>query len=267
VTDVPCSGRPVILLMQARRFFCTTPRCPRCIFVERLPALVAPGARRSHGVQAALTRIGFAAGGEAGARLAQPLGYPVTPPSAVSIDDDAVRKGKTYGTVLCDLEQDRPLDLLPDRDADAVAAWFAARPSITIVSRDRGQVYREGVTRGARQATQVADRWHLAHNLCEALERVFQGERDVVAAVCLREESPTPDVESQDPRGALATDGAPLELRVAALQATEGVPSAHSARYHEVRRLHQDGYGLRTIATRLGLSRHTARAYVRASAA
>ncbi len=190
VTDLPCSGRPVILLVQARRFFCTTPGCPRRIFAERLPALVAPGARRSHGVQAALTRIGFAVGGEAGARLAQPLGYPVMPatllrlvraaplpavgqPRAVGIDDYAVRKGQIYGTLLCDLEQGRTLDLLPDRDADAVAAWFAARPSVTIMSRDRGQVYREGVTRGAPRATQVADRWHLAHNLSEALERVF----------------------------------------------------------------------------------------------
>ncbi len=78
VLDLPCAGRAVTLLFHTRRFFFLTPDCPRQTFRERLPALVAPGALRSHGLRAALERIGFALGGEAGSRLAAMLGMPAS---------------------------------------------------------------------------------------------------------------------------------------------------------------------------------------------
>lgn len=89
----------------------------------------------------------------------------------VGIDDFALRKGQTYGTVVVDLETRRPIDLLPDRTATTVSAWLAAHPEFEIVSRDRSPEYERGVTLGAPQATQVMDRWHVIKNLREALER------------------------------------------------------------------------------------------------
>jgi len=40
------------------------------------------------------------------------------------IDDWAWRKGQRYGTILCDLERRKVIDLLPDRIADSVKAWL-----------------------------------------------------------------------------------------------------------------------------------------------
>src|SRR5208282_542166 len=49
--------------------------------------------------------------------------------------------------------------------------WLAQYPEVTIVSRDRQGVYSEGARRGAPEAVQVADRFHLVLNLIQAVER------------------------------------------------------------------------------------------------
>jgi len=168
--------------VRTRRVACPVDACVRKIFCERLTAFVAVYARRAHNVRASLERIGLALTGRAGAKLAAAQGTPVSrmtllrlvralpcpaieAPSIVGVDDVARRKGRTYASIVCDLERHRPLDLLPDASAETWAAWLAAHPSVTVVSRDRGQSYAEGTTRGAPGAVQVADRWHLLRSV------------------------------------------------------------------------------------------------------
>lgn len=87
------------------------------------------------------------------------------------MDDWAFRKGVSYGTILVDLESRRPIDMLPDRTAKSLSKWLKLHPEIKIVSRDRFTDYIEGINKGAPQATQVTDRFHLHHNLVDAVER------------------------------------------------------------------------------------------------
>lgn len=129
-------------------------------------------------------------GGEAGARLSGRLAMKCSPmtvlrlvrqsplPSSTQVrvrgvDDWAWRKGRRYGTILIDLKKHRPIDSLADATAESFAAWLQAHPSVEIISRDRGTTSADGATRGAPHAQQVADRWHLLHNLGEALEEVL----------------------------------------------------------------------------------------------
>ncbi|GMA74525.1 hypothetical protein GCM10025880_09420 [Methylorubrum aminovorans] len=92
-------------------------------------------------------------------------------PCVVGIDDWALRKGRTYGTVVVDLERRRPLDLLPDRSAETWAAWLRREPQIRLVARDRSTEYARSTTLGAPTAVQVADRWHLLLNTRQMIER------------------------------------------------------------------------------------------------
>src|SRR6202012_191480 len=107
-------------------------------------------------------------------RVKQLKNLPGSPPRVVGIDDWAWRKGHRYGTIVVDLERSDDIDLLPDRDADTVAAWLKAHPGVEVISRDRSSTYAQAATEGASGAVQVADRWHLLKNLREAVERLFE---------------------------------------------------------------------------------------------
>jgi transposase len=101
---------------------------------------------------------------------------PDEPVRALGVDDWAKRKGKSYGTILVDLERHCPIDLLSDRTSDTLADWLREHTGVEILSRDRGKDYAEGGRQGAPDAVQVADRWHLFKNLGDVLERVMTRE-------------------------------------------------------------------------------------------
>jgi len=270
VADLPWSGIRVTLCVRTRRFACPIDACERKVFCERLTDFVAVYARRAHNTRTSLERIGLALAGRAGAKLAAAQGTPVSrmtllrlvralpcpaidAPSIVGVDDFARRKGRTYASIVCDLERHRPLDLLPDASAETWAAWLEAHPSVTVVSRDRGHSYIEGTTCGAPSAVQVADRWHLLRNIGDALERLFAHE-SAALHVASGEELAEP-AEPAEP--ALGRRPTRAERESAARQAVR------TARYEEVRQLSGQGHSYTAIATMLHLHRDTVRTYAR----
>lgn len=146
--------------------------------------------------------------------------YQPTPepaPRVIGIDDWAYRKGHRYGTIVVDLEQSCPADLLEDRLAETVATWLRAHPEVRVVARDRADTYASGVTRGAPDAVQVADRWHLLKNLREAVEvelckrPILPWSPPLPGAASLPPAAPsgTPDAAAREDPPALHTPDAP----------------------------------------------------------
>ncbi len=282
IADQPWAGRPVSLRLRARRFVCPNPHCARRIFAERLPTLVAVHGRRSIPLRDTVRRIGLAVGARAGARLAAPLGMPISArsllrlvhhavvpavgaPRVIAVDDWAWRKGQRYGTLIVDLEINRPIDLLPDRSAEAVVAWLQAHPSIEVIARDRGVMYIDGATRGAPDAIQVVDRWHMAKNLGEALERLFARKHDVLAAmaraVARAEMAVTDDVPPSMPVAAPRGSRSRRDRDDSARRRTTRLE-----RFMTVRNLYAQGAGQMTIVEMVGLSHHTVKRYLQATA-
>jgi transposase len=187
VKDLPCAGKPLHFILHVRKFFCDAADCARKIFAERLPQLVAPWAQMTTRLCQAIQAIGLGTCGRLGARLASRLGIttswmtivrrvmalPTQPAEQVQclgIDDFSFLRGRTFGAVLVDLNTHRVIDLLPDRQAETATIWMRTHAEITHVSRDRGSEYASAASHGAPQAIQVADRFHIAKNLSEAVE-------------------------------------------------------------------------------------------------
>jgi transposase len=193
----------VRLSLLVRRFRCSAPECPRRIFAERLASVVEPYARKTTRLHEILRLVGFALGGEGGARLLWRLGMRASPstllryvrgspsvvhpqPEAVGIDDWAFRRGHRYATILVDLERHEVIDLLEDREAATVSAWLKRHPEIRIIARDRGGAYAEAAAKGAPQAVQVADRWHLLKNATEVVQRFVERNHAVLGQAAQR---------------------------------------------------------------------------------
>jgi transposase len=156
-----------------------------------------------------LSGISFALGGEAGSRMGRLLHIKVsadtllrlmrqteapdrTTPRVLGVDDWAWRKGRVYGTILVDLEQQQVVDLLPDRESASLANWLRDHPGVEIISRDRGGAYAEGARLGAPEAIQVADRWHLLKNLADALTVSYDAHQALLRQLHIVNE-PSPD--------------------------------------------------------------------------
>jgi transposase len=281
LTDLPWGSLSVRIRLTVRTFVCRTATCARRIFTERLPALVAVSARRTCRLVTALRAIGMALGGNAGARLAARLRWPtsaatllrlvrtaVVPPApalpCVGVDEWAWRRGHRYGTILVDLATHRVVDLLPDRSAATIAVWLAQHPTITVVCRDRSELYADGIRRGAPQAVPVVDRFHLVQNLRQALEALLIDHRPALQAAALstamvltRPTDPVPITpmyrgRRRSPKPASREEAAP--------------PPRHArwvAIYEAVHALRAQGTPVTVIARRLGISRPTVYAYLR----
>ncbi|MEO7272538.1 MAG: transposase [Vicinamibacterales bacterium] len=159
-----------------------------------------------------------------------------------------------------DLERRCVVDVLAVRTADAVAAWLAAHPDITIISRDRHGPYAEGVRRGAPQATQVADRFHLVLNLHGAVEQALSQQRPSLIvplgapAAAVTSDTPPPSAPPRRRRSAVLAHQQRIAQERRALQLE---------RFALVKRLQLAGRTASAIMRETGIGRASVHKWVR----
>ena len=224
-----------------------------------------PYARYTNRLNELFRQVGLKVGAEPGAKLLGTFSLSVSPdklltcvhklnltdrdcPNRIGIDDFAFRKGFTYGTLVVDLEQGTPVELLPSREVDVVIDWLEQHPHIDLIARDRSKEYALALSKGAPQALQVLDRWHVLKNLREALEKDIGRHYADIKQVF-------------EAKGLL---GKPIPRSKREREAQALVLKKQQLQYEQVHALEQQGVTIVQMCKRLGLSRNAVYTHLRA---
>ena len=281
--DVPAGGRDVLIWLAARRFRCMDQDCPKVTFAEQVPGLARRYSRRTPVLEEALSAVAAVLAGRAGSRLAAALGIAApsrhtmirlvlalpedelaVAPRVLGVDDFALRKGHVYGTVLIDVETGQVLDLLPDREAATLEKWLEGHPGAAVICRDRAGAYADGARGGAPDAIQVADRWHLLHNLCQKTYEAAAAHR----ASCLGAEEHQPaeqQAEEHQPAEQQQEQQEQQQEQCPPAAGRPGLPERTRARHAQIHQLLAAGYNKAATARILGLSAPTVHKYASAA--
>nr|WP_241835526.1 ISL3 family transposase [Pseudofrankia asymbiotica] len=250
LADVAIDGRRVLVVVRVRRLLCPTRGC-RQTFREQLTGVLERYQRRTPRLTAQIGAVVRELAGRAGIRVLSALAIrlsrhsalrcllrlplpPLAVPRVLGVDDFALRRRRRYATILIDAQTRRRVDVLPERGAEALEAWLRAHPGVEVVCRDGSGAYAEAARRAVPGAIQVMDRWHLWHNLAEAVLKEIAAH-----SACWAKAGPPPN------------DG----------------PRAQTTRerWHQVHGLLGQGVGLLDCARRLNLGLNTVKRYARAS--
>jgi transposase len=276
--DLAAGGRPVLIDLEVRRFFCGNPECELRTFAEQVPAVTQRHQHRTPLQRSLLEAVALALAGRAGARLAGALGIAISRTTLIrliralpdpgigqvtvlGVDDFAKRRGHSYATILIDMDTHQPIDVLEDRQAETLAQWLKDHPGVQVICRDRAGAYAEGSRKGAPAAIQVADRFHLWQNLCDAVEKTV---------ISCRADLQEPVPEAGDPEPAGPGSGVPAERTGPAADPNPGssrLTTRARERHAAIHDLLAQGRNYTQISEMLGLTRHTVRKFARATTA
>jgi len=189
--DLPILGKPVLLEIIQKRYFCDNKNCETDIFTERNGIInhysqfttrcreymlaVAVHVSCEAAVKI-LAYQGIRVSGDTLLNMLKAAGndYKSEIGKKIGIDDWAFRRGQTYGTIICDLETHDIIDVLKGRDAETLEKWLGGHQDIDMVSRDRASAYASAVSNVLPEAVQIADRFHITKNLLEALKETMK---------------------------------------------------------------------------------------------
>lgn len=213
IQDLPILNRRTYLLVNAFEYQCDNTECDTTTFAESIDGFLSRFSRMTGRLEDFICRLALETSCESCARILNKINvrisgdtvirlllnrYSAQPApecgSTVGIDDFALKKRKTYGTIIVDEATHKPVAVLEGRDGAALKEWLKHNKHVTTVTRDRASAYAEAVKEVLPDCMQIADRFHLHQNLMDAVHKALGREIPVTNAVSVERADTVSDV-------------------------------------------------------------------------
>ncbi len=275
LADLPVFQNKTTILLKTRKFKCENQRCNRKVFSEQTP-YVLRYSRRTKRVSKILDSLSIELTGKLGSILSKQLLITVSKstitrivhsqqlpsviqPKVLGVDDFAYRKGRSYGTILIDMETSRPIDILPSREGKELKKWLSKYPDVKIVTRDRASSYSSAINEVCPNAEQVADRFHLLMNLSDALDKYFKSVNPKIKK--LIKDKSHELLNMPEEQNAVCDKGKKAQSLAKVLETIEIKSDHRQDIFNKVKELQAKRISRRKIARDLSISRNTVHSY------
>lgn len=268
INDLSILGKKVVLILESRKFFCKNADCPPKTFAEQPGNEVFRYRRRTRRLELTVIRNGLMMSSRTISKLLSYCGVDLSsstilrclhrlcPPDnkeieQVGVDDWAWRKGVSYGSIVIDLLNKYPVDLLGDREAKSFLEWMEEHPCVNVVSRDRATGYSSAIASTGRHVVEVADKFHLIKNIHECMDKLLS---EHYAAYCnkIREKESMDDCLLQ-----------PKQTAMIHIPPKKAKADSRMTKFKEVKELQLKGFNPFAISKKLGIARPTALKFCR----
>jgi hypothetical protein len=236
LADVATGGRPVLISLAVRRWFCDSAECGRLTFAEHVEGLTVRYQRRSPLLQHLVEMAGVLLAGRGVARLLRILKTPlsrtsvlfqlmrmelpsVATPRVLGVDDFGLY-ADVSGTLLVNAETRLPIELWAGPDAEQLASWLRAHPGV----EERAGTVRWSTGRASPREPRTRCRSATVFDLWQELSRrvsdIAAAHRGCLAAAVEPEPVPPPSAEPFE-----SADLPPSVTRSGCSRPSRGIPA------------------------------------------
>jgi transposase len=174
-----------ILFIISRRFYCKNSQCVQVVFSEQFDDTVEKYNRQTGRLRDYLVKFALSQSTNSLSRLFKEL-IPMSSSTflriahnheieskytstEIGLDDFSFKRGIIWRTLVCDLNTNKPIDLIESRELAYVSTHLKKYTKAILVSRDRSTTYARAITNALPHATHIADRFHVINKLMEAV--------------------------------------------------------------------------------------------------